>query len=72
MYVTHTYAHDIYMMQKIGMANPHSLLEKFSDRDRKWAEKALKQGGPHRSKWLKLPMTLLAQLVFKVRLLSYK
>ena len=62
----HTIAHEIFMMQRVGLANPRSLLSKFNDEDRQWAERAINTKGPNKSKWLKLPMALLSQLVFKV------
>ena len=67
MHVPHTTAHDIFMMQKLGLADPQSLLDKFSDEDKARAERALRGTAMNRSKWLRLPMSLLAQLLWKVR-----
>ena len=70
-HVPHTTAHEIFMMQRVGLANPTSLLSKFNEEDRAWAEKEICSKGPNKSKWLKLPMALLSQLVFKVFIESY-
>ena len=67
----HNTAHEIFMMQRVGLANPTSLLSKFNEEDRAWAEKAIHSKGPNKSKWLKLPMALLSQLVFKIFIESY-
>lgn len=64
--VAHTPAHEIFMMQKIGLSDPASLLEKFDDEARAAAQKAISYRGPNKSKWLKLPMSILAQLIWKV------
>ncbi|MCO5554217.1 hypothetical protein L7F22_007745 [Adiantum nelumboides] len=64
-HVPHTTSHDIFMMQKLGLADPKSILDKFDDEDRAKAERVLRGTAMLRSKWLRLPMALLLQLLWK-------
>ncbi|MCO5569817.1 hypothetical protein L7F22_023531 [Adiantum nelumboides] len=64
-HVPHTTAHDIFMMKKLGLADPKSILDEFDDEDRAKAKKVLHGTAMNRSKWLRLPMALLSQLLWK-------
>ncbi|MCO5552527.1 hypothetical protein L7F22_006039 [Adiantum nelumboides] len=64
-HVPHTTAHDIFMMQKLGLADPKSILDKFDDEDRAKAKRVLRGTAMNRSKWLRLPMAFLSQLLWK-------
>ncbi|MCO5561500.1 hypothetical protein L7F22_015121 [Adiantum nelumboides] len=64
-HVPHTTAHDIFMMQKLGLADPKSILDKFDDEDRAKAKRVLRGIAMNHSKWLRLPMALLLQLLWK-------
>ncbi|MCO5581184.1 hypothetical protein L7F22_035062 [Adiantum nelumboides] len=63
----HTTVHDIFMMQKLDLADPKSILDKFDDEDRAKAKRVLRGTAMNRSKWLQLPMALLSQLLWKQR-----
>ncbi|MCO5603284.1 hypothetical protein L7F22_057433 [Adiantum nelumboides] len=65
-HVPHTTAHDIFMMQKLGLADPKSILDKFDDEDRAKAKRVLRGTAMNHSKWLRLPMALLSQLLWKM------
>ncbi|MCO5560079.1 hypothetical protein L7F22_013685 [Adiantum nelumboides] len=65
-HVPHTTAHDIFMMQKLGLADPQSILDKFDDKDRAKVKRVLRGTAMNRSKWLRLPMDFLSQLLWKV------
>ncbi|MCO5614717.1 hypothetical protein L7F22_069001 [Adiantum nelumboides] len=67
-HVPHTTAHDIFMMQKLGLADPKSILDKFDDEDRAKAKRVLRGTAMNRSKWLRLPMALLSQLLWKEKI----
>ncbi|MCO5552025.1 hypothetical protein L7F22_005533 [Adiantum nelumboides] len=64
-HVPHTIAHDIFMMQKLGLVDPKSILDKFDDEDRAKAKRVLRGTAMNHSKWLRLPMALLSQLLWK-------
>ncbi|MCO5574045.1 hypothetical protein L7F22_027823 [Adiantum nelumboides] len=53
------------MMQKLGLADPKSILDKFDNEDRAKAKRMLRGTAMNRSKWLRLPMALLSQLLWK-------
>ncbi|MCO5546871.1 hypothetical protein L7F22_000308 [Adiantum nelumboides] len=53
------------MMQKLSLADPKSILDKFDDEDRAKAKRVLRRTTMNRFKWLRLPMALLSQLLWK-------
>ncbi|MCO5607147.1 hypothetical protein L7F22_061340 [Adiantum nelumboides] len=53
------------MMQKLGLVDPKPILDKFDNEDRAKAKKMLCGTAMNRSKWLRLPMALLSQLLWK-------
>ncbi|MCO5606732.1 hypothetical protein L7F22_060922 [Adiantum nelumboides] len=61
----HTTTHDIFMMQKLGLVDFKSILDKFDNEDRAKAERVLHGTAMNHSKWLRLPMALLSQLLWK-------
>ncbi|MCO5604629.1 hypothetical protein L7F22_058799 [Adiantum nelumboides] len=63
--ISQTPGHEIFMMQKIGLFDPKSLLNKFNLEVRIAAKRALSYKGSNRSKWLKLSMSILCQLIWK-------
>ncbi|MCO5602837.1 hypothetical protein L7F22_056976 [Adiantum nelumboides] len=67
-HVPHTTAHDIFMMQKLGLADPKSILDKFDNEDRAKAKRVLRGTAMNSSKWLRLPMALLSQLLWKEKI----
>ncbi|MCO5592650.1 hypothetical protein L7F22_046653 [Adiantum nelumboides] len=64
-HVSHTTAHDIFKMQKLGLADPKSILDKFDYEDRAKAKRVPCGTAMNRFKWLRLPMVLLSQLLWK-------
>ncbi|MCO5567175.1 hypothetical protein L7F22_020863 [Adiantum nelumboides] len=53
------------MMQKLGLVDPKSILDKFDDEDKAKTKRVLRGIAMNRSKWLQLPMALLSQLLWK-------
>lgn len=66
-HVPHNLAHDIFMLQKFGMADKETLLRSVTPTIRTWIETEMRRDrGGVSNTWYNVPMTVLTQLVLKV------